>query len=124
VNLPGSNNGSEPSLAISNDGIRYASWQSPGEFANSADGFNFAQPATPIPDSGAAGDVTNAISYSGAPYNGDLRTPHRAAQLHLSQPQRGGDVDHAEQARRQSPWRFGPAVDRRLPEEQHDSDGV
>jgi hypothetical protein len=45
VNLPGSNSGSEPSLAISNSGIRYVSWQAPGEFANSADGFNFAQPA-------------------------------------------------------------------------------
>jgi hypothetical protein len=72
VNLPGSNSGSEPSLAISNNGIRYASWQSPGEFANSADGFNFAQPATPAPDSGAAGDVTNAVSYSGALYNGQI----------------------------------------------------
>jgi len=72
VNLPGSNGGSEPSLTISNNGTRYASWQSPGEFANSADGFNFAQPATPIPDSGAAGDVTNAISYSGALYNGQI----------------------------------------------------
>lgn len=73
VNLPGSNNGSEPSLAISSDGIRYPSWQSPGEFAKSADGFNFTQSGiTAIPDSGAAGDVTNAISYSGALYNGQI----------------------------------------------------
>ena len=72
VNLPGSNNGSEPSLAISNNGIRYVSWQAPGEFANSADGFNFAQPATPTPDSLADGDVTNAVSYSGALYNGQI----------------------------------------------------
>ncbi len=73
VNLPGSNNGSEPSLAISNDGIRYPSWQSPGEFAKSADGVNFTQSGiTPIPDSGAAGDVTNALSYSGALYNGQI----------------------------------------------------
>jgi uncharacterized repeat protein (TIGR01451 family) len=73
VNLPGSNGGSEPSLAISDTGIRYPSWQSPGEFAKSADGFNFTQSGlTPTPDSGAAGDVTNAISYSGALYNGQI----------------------------------------------------
>ena len=73
VNLPGSNNGSEPSLAISNDGVRYPSWQAPGEFAKSADGVNFTQSGiTPVPDSGAAGDVTNAISYSGALYNGQI----------------------------------------------------
>jgi uncharacterized repeat protein (TIGR01451 family) len=73
VNLPGSNNGSEPSLAISDDGVRYPSWQSPGEFAKSADGVNFTQSGiTPVPDSGAAGDVTNAISYSGALYNGQI----------------------------------------------------
>jgi hypothetical protein len=53
VNLPGSNNGSEPSLAISNDGVRYPSWQAPGEFAKSADGVNFTQSGiTPIPDAG------------------------------------------------------------------------
>ena len=72
VNVPGSNNGSEPSLAFSNDGIRYVSWQSPGEFARSADGVNFVQPANPLPDSGASGDVTNAVSYSGALYNGQI----------------------------------------------------
>src|SRR6266568_786852 len=70
VNMPGSNNGSEPSLAISNGGIRYVSWQSPGEFAGSADGVNFTALATP--DTGAAGDVTNAVSYSGALYNGQI----------------------------------------------------
>jgi uncharacterized repeat protein (TIGR01451 family) len=73
VNLPGSSNGSEPSLAISDDGVRYPSWQSPGEFAKSADGVDFTQSGiTPVPDSGAAGDVTNAISYSGALYNGQI----------------------------------------------------
>src|SRR5207237_1803043 len=73
VNLPGSDNGSEPSLAISRDGIRYPSWQSPGEFAKSADGFTFTQSGiTPMPDSGAAGDGTNAVSYSGALYNGQI----------------------------------------------------
>jgi len=41
VTLPGSEDGNEPSLAISNDGVRYPSWQSPGEFAKSSDGVNF-----------------------------------------------------------------------------------
>src|SRR6266576_5760142 len=70
VNMPGSNNGSEPSLAISNGGIRYVSWQVPGKFAGSADGVNFSALATP--DTGASGDVTNAVSYSGALYNGQI----------------------------------------------------
>src|SRR5438128_65480 len=52
VLMPGSSGGTEPSLAISNNGIRYVSWQSPGEFARSADGVNFVQPAQPTPDSG------------------------------------------------------------------------
>jgi uncharacterized repeat protein (TIGR01451 family) len=46
------------------------SWQSPGKFAGSADGANFSALATP--DTGAAGDVTNAVSYSGALYNGQI----------------------------------------------------
>jgi uncharacterized repeat protein (TIGR01451 family) len=46
------------------------SWQSPGTFAGSADGVNFAALATPDPD--ASGDVTNAVSYSGALYNGQI----------------------------------------------------
>ena len=70
VQMPGTNGGSEPSLAISKEGIRYVSWQSPGKFASSADGVNFAALATP--DAGAAGDVTNAVSYSGALYNGQI----------------------------------------------------
>ncbi len=68
--MPGSTGGSEPSLAISNGGYRYVSWQSPGKFAGSADGVSFTALATP--DTGAAGDVTNAISYSGALYNGQI----------------------------------------------------
>src|SRR5256886_12454769 len=68
--MPNSSNGSEPSLALSNDGIRYVSWQSPGKFAGSADGVNFSALATP--DTGASGDVTNAVSYSGALYNGQI----------------------------------------------------
>ena len=70
VLMPNSSGGTEPSLAISNNGIRYVSWQSPGEFAGSSDGVNFA--ALTTPDSGAAGDVTNAVSYSGALYNGQI----------------------------------------------------
>src|SRR5437773_1614261 len=70
VLMPGSAGGTEPSLAISNSGVRYVSWQSPGEFAGSADGVNFEPLATPDP--GASGDVTNAISYSGAQYNGQI----------------------------------------------------
>ena len=51
VLMPGSSGGTEPSLAISNNGTRYVSWQSPGEFAGSADGVNFQALGTP--DSGA-----------------------------------------------------------------------
>ncbi len=68
--MPGSGGGSEPSLAITNNGIRYVSWQAPGMFAKSADGVNFNQITTP--DSGASGDVTNAIGSNGAIYNGQI----------------------------------------------------
>src|SRR6266487_2297441 len=70
VLMPGSSGGTEPSLAISNNGTRYVSWQSPGAFAGSADGVNFRALGTPDPD--ASGDVTNAVSYSGALYNGQI----------------------------------------------------
>src|SRR5438552_4160721 len=70
VQMPSSTGGTEPSLAISNDGIRYVSWQVPGKFAGSADGVSFGALATP--DTGASGDVTNAVSYSGALYNGQI----------------------------------------------------
>jgi uncharacterized repeat protein (TIGR01451 family) len=70
VQMPNSTGGTEPSLAISNDGIRYVSWQVPGKFAGSADGEKFSPLATP--DAGASGDVTNAVSYSGALYNGQI----------------------------------------------------
>jgi uncharacterized repeat protein (TIGR01451 family) len=70
VLMPGSSGGTEPSLAIANNGVRYVSWQSPGEFAGSADGVNFEALGTPDPD--ASGDVTNAVSYSGALYNGQI----------------------------------------------------
>jgi uncharacterized repeat protein (TIGR01451 family) len=70
VLMPGSAGGTEPSLAISNSGVRYVSWQSPGKFAGSADGVNFEALSTPDPD--ASGDVTNAVSFSGALYNGQI----------------------------------------------------
>jgi uncharacterized repeat protein (TIGR01451 family) len=70
VTMPGSSGGSEPSLALNKNGIRYVSWQVPGEFAKSADGVNFNQLTTP--DTGAGGDVTNAIGSNGAIYNGQI----------------------------------------------------
>lgn len=68
--LPGSDGGSEPSLAISTGGVRYASWQSPGEFASSPDGVHFTNLGSP--DSGALGDVTNAVDAAGALYNAQI----------------------------------------------------
>src|SRR5438874_10931221 len=68
--LPGSDDGNEPSIAISTDGIRYASWQAPGEFAVSSDGTTWTN--TGMPDSGALGDVSNAVDASGAVYNGQI----------------------------------------------------
>jgi uncharacterized repeat protein (TIGR01451 family) len=80
VTMPGSSDnggGTEPSLAITGDtnpavtaGIRYVSWQGPGEFAKSADGVNFNQLTTP--DSDTNGDVTNALGSNGALYNGQI----------------------------------------------------
>src|ERR1700732_3415832 len=70
VTMPGSSGGSEPSLAITKTGIRYVSWQAPGKFAKSADGVNFNQLTTP--DSGATGDVTNALGSNGAVYLGQI----------------------------------------------------
>jgi hypothetical protein len=70
VTLPGSDDGSEPSLAISTTGIRYASWQSPGEFASSTNGFDFTNLGGP--DSSALGDVTNAVDAAGALYNAQI----------------------------------------------------
>jgi hypothetical protein len=70
VTLPGSDGGDEPSLAISQGGVRYASWQAPGEFASSPDGVSFANLG--FPDENAVGDVTNAVDASGALYNGQI----------------------------------------------------
>src|SRR5437764_12605415 len=63
VTLPGSDRGSEPSIAISPNGVRYASWQSPGEFASSPDGVHFTNLGSP--DSSALGDLTNAVDAAG-----------------------------------------------------------
>ena len=68
--LPGSDSGSEPSLAISTTGVRYASWQSPGEFASSPDGVHFTNLGPP--DRGALGDVSNAVDAAGALYNAQI----------------------------------------------------
>jgi len=70
VKLPGSDDGSEPSLAISVGGVRYPSWQAPGEFASSPDGVNFTNLGSP--DENAIGDVTNAVDAAGALYNGQI----------------------------------------------------
>jgi uncharacterized repeat protein (TIGR01451 family) len=70
VTMPGSSGGSEPSLAFTRNGTRFVSWQSPGEVATSADGVNFTQKTTP--DSGATGDVTNAIGANDTLYLGQI----------------------------------------------------
>src|SRR5919202_4451683 len=74
--LPGSDDGTEPSLAISTTGIRYASWQAPGEFASSPDGVHFTN--TGSPDASALGDVTNAVDAAGALYNAQICGPPAA----------------------------------------------
>jgi hypothetical protein len=70
VTLPGSDGGNEPSLAISTSGMRYPSWQAPGEFASSANGIDFTNLGSP--DEAAIGDVTNAVDAAGALYNGQI----------------------------------------------------
>src|SRR5919197_108388 len=64
------------SLAISTTGVRYASWQSPGEFASSPDGVQFTNLG--MPDSSALGDVTNAVDAAGAVYNAQICGPPTA----------------------------------------------
>jgi hypothetical protein len=67
--LPGSGDdgGNEPTIAISNSGVRYVAWQSPGEFARSSDGVSWTN--TGFADEGAAGDVHNQVDAAGALYN-------------------------------------------------------
>jgi hypothetical protein len=68
--LPGSQDGNEPSIAISTTGVRYASWQSPGRFATSPDGVAWTDRGEP--DANAVGDVTNAVDAAGAVYNAQI----------------------------------------------------
>lgn len=70
ITLPGSDGGNEPSLAIDSYGVRYASWQAPGEFARSRDGVHFSN--TGVVDGNALGDVTNATDATGALYNAQI----------------------------------------------------
>jgi hypothetical protein len=73
VTLPHSQGGTEPSIAISAGGLRYPSWQVPGQFAVSRDGVHFTQRGLdPIPDQTASGDVSNALDRAGAIYNGQI----------------------------------------------------
>jgi hypothetical protein len=66
--LPGSDDGgNEPTIAISNSGVRYAAWQAPGEFASSPDGVNWTNTGFADPD--AVGDVHNQVDAAGALYN-------------------------------------------------------
>jgi hypothetical protein len=73
VTLPHSVTGTEPSIAISASGIRYPSWQVPGQFAVSLDGIHFTQKGLqPVPDQTGSGDVSNAVDRAGAIYNGQI----------------------------------------------------
>jgi hypothetical protein len=73
VTLPNSSAGTEPSIAISARGIRYPSWQVPGQFAVSHDGIHFTQKGLQaVPDTTASGDVSNAVDRAGAIYNGQI----------------------------------------------------
>ncbi|MDQ1466088.1 MAG: repeat-like domain, partial [Actinomycetota bacterium] len=70
VVMPGSDGGSEPSVAISKSGVRYVTWQSPGQFASSLDGVHFTALATPDPD--ANGDTSDAVDAAGAVYDAQI----------------------------------------------------
>jgi uncharacterized repeat protein (TIGR01451 family) len=73
IMLAGSASGSEPSIAVGqqgNAGLRFGSWQNPGEVATAEDGILFANRGVPDPDGG--GDVTNAIDASGALFLGQF----------------------------------------------------
>jgi hypothetical protein len=70
VVMPGSEGGSEPSVAISQNGVRYVTWQAPGQFASSRDGVNFTPLATPDPD--ANGDTDAAVDAAGAVYDAQI----------------------------------------------------
>jgi uncharacterized repeat protein (TIGR01451 family) len=71
VAMPGSSAGTEPSLAIPQQlqaGLRFVTWQNPGEIATSLDGVNFTNRGTRA----GGGDVTNAADPSGALFFGQF----------------------------------------------------
>jgi uncharacterized repeat protein (TIGR01451 family) len=71
VAMPGSNAGTEPSLAIPKQvraGLRFVTWQNPGEIATSLDGVNFTNRGSRA----GGGDVTNAADPSGALFFGQF----------------------------------------------------
>jgi uncharacterized repeat protein (TIGR01451 family) len=71
VAMPGSNAGTEPSLAIPMQiraGLRFVTWQNPGEIATSLDGVNFTNRGTRA----GGGDVTNAADPSGGLFFGQF----------------------------------------------------
>ena len=73
VAMPDSNAGTEPSLAIPQQlraGLRFVTWQNPGEIATSLDGVNFTNRGTRA----GGGDVTNAADPSGALFFGQFCT--------------------------------------------------
>jgi len=71
VAMPGSSAGTEPSLAIPlqlKAGLRFVTWQNPGEIATSLDGVNFTNRGART----GGGDVTNASDPSGALFFGQF----------------------------------------------------
>ena len=68
--MPQSACGNEPSVAISTNGVRYVTWQVPGQFASSPDGVSFTRLATP--DTNANGDTSDAVDASGAVYDAQI----------------------------------------------------
>ena len=71
VAMPGSSAGTEPSLAIPQQvraGVRFVTWQNPGEIATSSDGVNFTNRGTRA----GGGDVTNSADPSGALFFGQF----------------------------------------------------
>ncbi len=65
VEIPGAS-GSEPTLAISETGKRYASWQVPGQVSTTTNGKDFTSAQTLKPTGG--GDVSAAVDAAGAAY--------------------------------------------------------
>src|SRR5438132_3556881 len=74
--MPGSTGGTEPTVALANDGTRYSVWQSPGTFASSPDGIHFTNIGQPDP--GAIGDVDDQVDAAGSLYNSQICGPPAA----------------------------------------------